>query len=155
MSELRNAWSDYVENFSPWKSFWSLTFSDADRTHDVTRTEAEFLWRGLVQSLNRDLFGNHYTRIVGHCYFAYALAFEYQKRGILHMHALVDKRTNWELANRLWRQMAGIIKIKPVEDLHGVSRYMSKYVTKGGDVVLYRPKKEKEPAFKPFWYLGL
>jgi len=57
------------------------------------------------------------------------------------MHALVDQRTNWDLANRLWRQMAGIIKIKPVEDLQGVSRYLSKYVTKGGDLVLYRAPK--------------
>ena len=71
------------------------------------------------------------------------------------MHALVDRRTNWELANRLWRQMAGIAKIKPVADAHGVSRYISKYVTKGGDVVMYRPTKYKEPAFKPLWYLGL
>jgi len=71
------------------------------------------------------------------------------------MHALVDRRTNWELANRLWRRMAGIIKIKTVEDVQGVSRYISKYVTKGGDVVLYRPEAYKEPAFKPLWYLGL
>ncbi|MCB9112307.1 MAG: hypothetical protein H6634_13770 [Anaerolineales bacterium] len=154
MSELQNAWSEYVAGFAPWLSFWSLTFAEADRTHDVTRSEAEFLWRRLVQSLNRDLYGNHYTRIVGHCYFSYALAFEYQKRGVLHMHALVDKRTNWEFANRLWRMMAGIIKIKPVADLNGVSHYMSKYVTKGGDLVLYRASVDKEPAFKPLWYMA-
>lgn len=155
MSELRDTWSEYVENFSQWESFWTLTFADRDRTHDVTRTEAEYLWRRLVQSLNTDLFGNHYTRIVGHCYFGYALAFEYQTRGALHMHALVDRRANWELANRLWRQMAGIIKIKKVDDVHKVSRYLSKYVTKGGDLNMYRPKAYKEPAFKPMWYLGL
>jgi len=155
MDELGNAWSEYVATFTVWKSFWTLTFADRDRTHDVTRVEAEYLWRRLVQALNTDLFWNHYTRIVDHCYFSYALAFEYQQRGTLHMHALVDRPTNWELANRLWRQMAGIIKIKPVEDLLGVSRYMSKYVTKGGDVVLYRPQSFKEPAFKPLWYLGL
>ena len=155
MNDLQNSWSEYVANFAKWESFWSLTFADRDRTHDVTRTEAEFLWRRLVQALNTDLFGNHYTRIVEHCYFAYALAFEYQTRGTLHMHALVDRRTNWELINRLWRQMAGIAKIKPVENVEGVSRYISKYVTKGGDVVMYRPKKYKEPTFKPLWYLGL
>ena len=155
MDELGNAWSEYVATFAIWKSFWTLTFADRDRTHDVTRPEAEFLWRRLVRSLNTDLFGNHYTRIVKHCYFSYALAFEFQQRGTLHMHALVDRPTNWELANRLWRQMAGIIKIKPVEDVLGVSRYLSKYVTKGGDVTLYRCSTYKEPAFKPLWYLGL
>ncbi len=155
MNELRDTWSEYIANFAEWNSFWSLTFADRDRTHDVTRTEAEFLWRRLVQALNIDLFGNHYTRIVGHCYFAYMLAFEFNTRGILHMHALVDRRTNWELANRIWRQMAGIIKIKSIEDKEGVSRYLSKYVTKGGEVVPYRPKVYKEPAFKPLWYLGM
>lgn len=155
MNELGKAWSEYVASFADWKSFWSLTFADRDRTHDVTHDEAKFLWRRLIQLLNTDLFGNHYTRIVGHCYFPYALAFEYQTRGTLHMHALVGRPTNWELANRLWRQMAGIIKIKPVEDVQGVSRYISKYVTKGGDVEMYRPQIYKEPAFKPLWYLGL
>ena len=155
MSELGDTWANYVAGIANWQSFWSLTFADRDRTHDVTRAEAEYLWRRLVQVLNRDLFRNNYTRIVGHSYFAYALAYEYQTRGTLHMHALVDRRTNWELANDTWRRMAGIIKIKPVDDLLGISRYMSKYVTKGGDVVLYRPKKYKEPAFKPMWYLGV
>ena len=155
MSELGKAWAEYVAAFAEWQSFWSLTFADRDRTHDVTRYEAEALWRRLVQALNTDLFGHHYTRIVGHCYFSYALAFEFQQRGTLHMNALVDRRTNWELANRLWRQMAGIIKIKTVEDVQGAARYLSKYVTKGGDVVLYRAQSMKEPAFRPRWYLGL
>src|SRR5512146_423516 len=124
MSELGKAWAEYVAGFAEWQSFLSLTFADRDRTHDVTRDEAVFLWRRLVQALNKDLFGNHYTRIVGHSYFSYALAFEYQLRGTLHMHALVDRRTNWELANRLWRRMAGIIKIKGVEDVQGAARYL-------------------------------
>jgi hypothetical protein len=153
-SDLGAAWADYVAAFAPWLSFWSLTFSEKDRTHDVTRDEAVFLWRRLVQSLNRRLYGNHYTRIVGHCYFSYALAFEYQTRGALHMHALVDRRTDWEFINKIWRHMAGIVKIVPVENAEGVSRYLSKYVTKGGELVMYRAKVDKEPAFKPLWYLG-
>lgn len=155
MSELRDTWSEYIAGFAEWTSFWSLTFADRDRTHDVTRSEAEFLWCRLVQSLNTDLFGNHYTRIVGHSYFSYALAFEFQKRGTLHMHALVDQKTNWQLANSIWRQMAGIIKIKPVSEVQGAARYLAKYVSKGGDVKMYRPKVYKIPAFKPLWYDGI
>ena len=155
MSELSNAWAEYVDQFADWTSFWTLTFSDKDRLYDVTREEAEAKWRRLVAFLNKDLFGNNYRRIVGHSYFSYALAFEYQKRGVLHMHALVSRRTNWEEANRLWRVMAGIIKIKPVENSEKASRYLSKYVSKGGQVDVYRSPKYKEPAFKPLWYLGL
>lgn len=152
---LIDAWSDYVEGFAAWKSFWTLTFRDRDRTHDVTRSEAEFLWRRLVQVLNTSSFGNHYTRSVGHSYFGYALSFEYTTRGLLHMHALVDRRTDWELVNRIWRHMAGIAKIKPVTDSVKVSRYLCKYVSKGGDVLLYRPKKDVEPFIKRLWWFGL
>ena len=154
MSELRNAWTEYITGFADWRSFWSLTFSEQDRTHDVTRDEATFLFRRLIQSLNRNLFGNNYTRIVGHCYFSYAIAYEFQKKGTLHIHVLADRRTNWQLINRLWRQMAGICLVEPVSGRDGAAKYMSKYVSKGGDVMLYRPDKIKEPSFAPLWYLG-
>jgi hypothetical protein len=153
MEIVKSGWVDYVNRFSNWLSFWSLTFGKADRSHAVTRPEAEFVWRRLVQCLNRDLFGNHYTRIVGHSYFSYVLAFEYQKRGVLHMHALIDRVTNWELANRVWRKMAGIVKIQPVLDQVGACGYICKYVTKGGDVVLYKANVVKEPSFEPMWYV--
>jgi hypothetical protein len=152
MNEVQSGWVEYVNGFADWVSFWSLTFGDKDRTHLVTRSEAEFIWRRLVQVLNRNLFGNHYTRIVGHSYFSYVLAFEYQKRGVLHIHALVDRVTNWELANRVWRKMAGIIKIQPVLDQVGACGYICKYVTKGGDVALYKAAVVKEPSWKPLWY---
>ena len=149
-----SAWAEYIYQFAKWVSFWTLTFSDKDRLYDVTREESEAKFRRLVSFLNKDLFGNNYRRIVGHSYFSYALSFEYQKRGVLHMHALVSRRTNWEYANGLWRRMAGIIKIKPVEDSLKASRYLAKYISKGGEVIVYRSPKYKEPAFKPMWYLG-
>ena len=108
-----------------------------------------------MQHLNRDLYGNHYTRIIGHSYFSYALAFEYQTRGAIHMHALVNGITNWELANEIWRHMAGIIKIKPVDDGLKAAKYLCKYVTKGGDIDLYIAGKYKPPAFKPMWFLDV
>lgn len=155
MNELRNEWASFIASKASWLSFWSLTFAEQDRTHDVTREEALQLWRRLVQRLNARLYGNHYTRLVGHSYFSYALAYEYQKRGMLHMHVLVDKRTDWELVNRLWRHWAGIVKVERVDDAEGACGYISKYVSKGGDVDMYIAKSCKEPAFKPLWYLGL
>lgn len=151
---LQDAWGDYVSSFAEWSAFYTLTFSEHGRTHDVTKPEAVFLWRRLVQVMNSNLYGNHYTRLVGHSYFAYALAFEFTSRNMLHMHALVSSRTHWELVNRLWRHMAGIVKIVPVSDRLKVSRYVCKYVTKGGDVLLYKPAPNlPEPAFKPAWFM--
>ena len=71
------------------------------------------------------------------------------------MHALVDRRTDWELVNRIWRHMAGIVKVKPVTDSGKVSRYLCKYVAKGGDVLLYRPKRDVDPFIKKLWWFGL
>jgi hypothetical protein len=155
MNELQDSWATYVQEFAQWTSFITLTFSDADRTHDVTRDEATYKWRRLVQVLNQEIFGNHYTRIVGHSYFAYALAYEYQKRGALHLHALTDRRVHWHRINYYWRHVAGIAMIKPVNDKDKVSRYLAKYVTKGGELSMYKPKVYKEPPFKPLWYLGI
>jgi len=152
-SSFTRIWADYLEHIAIWSSFWTMTFSEADRTHEVTEVESEFLWRRLVQRLNIELYGKHYTRMIGHSYFSYALAFEYQKRGAIHMHALVDGITNWELANRVWRQMAGIIKIEPVDDGLKAAKYICKYVAKGGEINLYIAKKCKPPSFKPMWYL--
>lgn len=149
-------WALYVSSLSDWQAFFTLTFSEADLYYSVSPQKAQFIWRRLVQALNRDLYGNHYTRIVGHSYFGYALAFERSKLGALHMHALVDRPTNWMLISSLWRKMAGIVKILPIYDRTGASRYLSKYVSKGGDINLYLPSdkvREKSPPFFPLWYL--
>jgi len=154
---LRDTWGAYVADFANWSAFWTLTFEQADRTHSVTATEAEFAWRRLIQTLNRDLYGNHYTRIVGHSYFSYARAFEQKPWGLLHMHALTDRRTNWALAHRYWQGERrpfhiGIVDIRKVDDVQTDARYLTKYITKGGDVTLFRQEKNKMPAFQPLWF---
>lgn len=153
------AWAEYVTGFAHWTTFVTLTFEQLDRTHNVTQTEAQFKFRRLVQVLNADLYGHHYTRIVGHSYFAYALAFENHKSGLLHMHALMDNRTHWALIKQYWQgdqrpYRMGIADIKRA-DVGVHAKYICKYVTKGGEVVLYKPEKSKKPSFSPLWYLGL
>ena len=147
---IREGWEGYIRELATWQSFVTLTFRDI-----VAVERLEFNWRYLVQRLNSNLFGNHYTRIVGHSYFAYAMGIEAQKRGALHAHALVDRRINFELVHSLWGAMAGFAFIKPVDDQDTAISYLSKYVTKGGEIAVYKPVKVKEPAFKPLWYLGI
>lgn len=149
---LREAWGDFVAGFAVWTAFHTLTFSEADRIRPVSQAEALAKWRSYVQILNRDVFGGHYTRYVGHSYFAYCLAIERGARGQLHMHALTDRRTHWSLANKIWRNMAGIVKIVPVVDVPGVARYVSKYVVKEGDIILYRPAVAVSPKKALYWW---
>ena len=147
---LAESWKAYVRGFAQWQNFVTLTFRDI-----VTRDQAEHQFRYLIQVLNRDLFGKHYTRIVGHCYCSYVVGFESQKRGALHMHVLFDKPINFNLVHVVWNKMAGFAWIKPVDDVEAVSAYVAKYVSKGGDLSLYKPLQVKEPRFQPFWYTGL
>src|SRR5215210_1099626 len=156
-ADLSQVWTEYVAGFAHWTSFVTLTFETADRTHNVTQTEAHFKFRRLVQVLNNDLYGHHYTRIVGHSYFAYALAFENHKSGILHMHALMDNRTNWQLIHQYWQGdkrpfHMGIVHIERA-DIGVHTKYICKYVTKGGQIVLHKPTKSKVPKFSPDWYM--
>lgn len=148
-TELHTTWENYVRDFAQWKSFVTLTFRDF-----VTRDQAEHQFRFLLQVLNRDLFGNHYTRIVGHNYCSYVAGFETQKRGALHMHILFDKPINYNLVHAVWNKMAGFAWIEPVADPDRAVAYVAKYVSKGGDLVVHRPVKVKEPKFQPLWYSG-
>lgn len=145
-NQYHEDWTKFLLSKSDWKLFLTITFEDFH-----TREMVQKKWRSLVQILNRDLFRNHYTRIVGHSYFGYAYALEHQKRGALHVHALIDSPIRFDLCHgigKLWRSFFWIEKVEGIRQV----AYVTKYVTKGGDVELYIPKVYKKPAFVPMWY---
>lgn len=145
--ELCEGWVQYTRDFAPWKFFITLTFRDY-----VTRDQAEHLWRFMVQVMNQDLYGNHYCRIVGHSYFSYVAGFEYQKRGALHMHVLVDQPIHFSLVHSIWNKCAGWAWIEPIKDLDRAVSYVSKYVVKDGELMVWKQRKFKRPSFEPFWF---
>ncbi len=65
---------------------------------------------------------------------------EYQMRGVLHYHALMSAIVDLNgFARRLswmdeWKKLAGFTKIEPVFDKTAVTKYVTKYVVKGGDI---------------------
>jgi hypothetical protein len=67
----------------------------------------------------------------------------------------VDRRVNFGAIHLIWNSMSGFAHIVPVTDAAGAAGYLSKYISKGGDLSLYKPAKVKEPRWKPLWYLGL
>lgn len=146
---LINGYGDWIATLAPWKSFLTLTVANE---HSCSRDTLYLRWRSLVQILNRDLYGNHYTRIVGHCYFSYVIGFEYMKSNAVHLHALVDKPINFDLVHRVWNKMSGFAYIKPVYDQQGAAFYLCKYVVKGSDLIPHKPKKCPLPAFQPSWF---
>lgn len=149
---LLSKWAYYVKGLSDWKSFLTLTFDEKNR-REVTKDEARYMFRRLVQVLNRDLFGDRYTKKVGHSYFSYVLAYEYQTRGTIHLHALIDKPFDWSYAKTYWQKVAGISQIEPVHHPKKLSFYVCKYVLKESDTDIYIQKKNKLPDPLPvYWH---
>jgi len=72
----------------------------------------------------------------------WARASEYQRRGVLHYQALMAATTNLNiLARRLtwmdqWRAIAGFAKIEAIDDNVDVTKYITKYAVKGGNIEL-------------------
>lgn len=121
------AWFASVD-FRP-TSFITLTFDN--RYSEVGPDWVRGLWKKLVHELNKDVGGVHYKRKFKHSYFSYVMTLEYQTRGALHVHALVDNWINFEMVHRLWQSWAGFAWVRRVHpgsehELH----YVLKYVTK-------------------------
>jgi hypothetical protein len=124
------AYIRWVAKAAPWKTFLTLTFKN-----EVEVDQAMKKWYRLVRYLNEAVFGQNYGRIVGHSYFSYVLGSEYQKRGVLHYHALVDRPIDYVRVHGSWNKMAGYALITKVKDVGKSVRYVVKYVLKDGDVL--------------------
>jgi len=149
--EFNSAWSDFVFNLAEWRFMLTLT---VDNDHMCFKDG--FLKRvlTLIQIMNRDLYGNHYYRIVKHSYFSHVEGLEYTKNGVNHLHMLVDMPINFELVHRIWNHMSGFALIKPITDNKGAADYVCKYVVKGQDLNFWKQADKFLPCpkFVPIWY---
>ena len=137
----------WVLPLAEWKVGLTLTFRD-DKPHD----RAIFYWKMLIRELNKELFGKHYTKIVKHSYFSYAYGIEYQRRDVIHFHAIIDKPVNFRKIHSLWNRWAGFAWTDIIESPVGMVSYLSKYNLKHGHVVAYKAKKDYVPNVLPSWW---
>lgn len=126
----------------PWHWFVTLTFRpDHERASGGMHPEkADKAFRVLVSKINRECYGvRWYKRPDGGL--QWARGQEFHKSGAIHFHAVVAAPT--DDLNNLTRRMAwvdwwwrefGIARIEPPESQEDVTRYVSKYVTKDGEV---------------------
>jgi hypothetical protein len=145
---LFDAYADWLESLSDWKSFITLTFRDP-----VSEETADKKFRFLVRSLNVELFGKHYTRIVKHSYFGYIRSVEYQSREVLHYHLLTDVPVNFHRIHKIWNSIAGICDCQVIKTRTSVIRYVIKYAVKQGDIKVYIPQALRIPKEKPEWWV--
>ena len=72
----------------------------------------------------------------------YIAVLEFHKSGIAHLHLLVDRFIPWDWIRQSWSALGGgqIVFIKYV-DVHRISRYLSKYLTK--ELLLSAPTRSR------------
>jgi hypothetical protein len=139
---LRDAWIAFLGR---WEWEWFCTFTFRDMVHPEA---ADKRFRLLLSEANRVLYGHRWHKHGGGLRWVRAL--EYQKRDVIHYHALVGgvrdlRRLTW--MDR-WYELAGIARIEPITTTAAVVRYVSKYVVKGGEIDLGGPLKPSElPLF--------
>lgn len=133
--QLAAAWADFLGKFT-WQWFCTFTFREA--SHPEAADKVFRLW---CNELNRSLYGKRWaSKPEAGVYWVRAL--EWQKRDVLHYHALMadvadlnatERRLSW--MDR-WNELAGFATIERPKGRVAVSNYVSKYVAKGGEIDL-------------------
>ena len=145
--ELTDSYAEWILQAKKWTGFLTLTFRN-----DVPIDKAKRDFQNLVRLLNIECFGNNYTRKVKHCYFSYVLATEWQLRDVIHFHAIVDRPVNYERIHRVWNAWAGFGLTQSIKDEFRSVKYISKYVSKGGELDIWFAEKIHTPIFIPKWW---
>ena len=134
--ELHSGWISFLQRYE-WQWFCTLTFRDM-----VHPESADKRFRTLISKLNRSLFGPRWSKKAHETAF-WARGIEYQKREVLHFHALIgcytkdlDRCTIRRHWADEWNEMAGFARIEKIRSAKEVARYVTKYVTKGGQIDL-------------------
>lgn len=152
---LQAAECEWLANEKRWTSFWTLTCRDP-RPVDVV----EHYFRRLIQILNIGAYGKYYPKKVGHSYFSYVRAVEYQKRDVVHFHVLVDEPVDYSYIHRWWRKALGFVWIDWTLDSRSTIDYVTKeiyqvsrYVRKKGEVDhFFRGDRAVPPKVHPSWW---
>ncbi len=152
-SERQKYWIELISRYE-YDLFVTLTFRE-DTEFGLVKLRFE-KW---IDSLNKKLFRRRYKqRGRG---IRYAVVYETQKRGTLHIHALLGadglSELYWEYMAELWkcngqqkngtllnRIVNGHAVIDTYDPKKGAIHYMTKSIYKGGEPDIYVPRKERE-----------
>lgn len=123
--DLQHPMGNWLGTF-PWNWYATMTFADTIHPEQAARRWARWV---------RDLEERQRQRI------RWARALEYQKRGVIHYHALVwfggaDEARRLTGMDR-WEEIgAGYARIVQYDSALGATHYLGKYIAKGGEIDL-------------------
>ena len=141
-SDITEAWREWISKI-PWRAMITLTVKDPFMKVESLINS----YMRLVRYVNKEVFGNNYTRIVHHSYFDYLVGVERQKRGAPHLHVLVDRPVPFDYIRKMWEKAWGIgwVGIDKVSEKIGAVEYLTKYVAKGGELILHTALENTAP----------
>ena len=125
---LQDGWIELLGRV-PWEWFATLTFRE-----EISPAAADKRFRTLISMGNREIYGPRWSKkrkgII------WARAIETQRRGVIHMHALLSGVGGLSpLSFRLrWNELSGFSKIELPRNSLAVRRYVTKYVRRGGEI---------------------
>lgn len=137
---LLNEYADYLRSLEPYSWFCTLTFSESVAPEQADRCLARWARR-----LNERILGRRYRRrkIPG---ISWIRALERQKRGVLHIHALMEHPGLSEIplkfACDLWSgicKKSGTSKIEKYDPKRGACGYIGKDIFNDGDICFSEP----------------
>jgi len=131
---LEAAWVEMISRHE-WQWFGTFTFRE-----EVHPEKADKLFRLWCALLDESHIGKRWRKHPDKR-LQWVRGLEWQKRGVLHYHALIRNlpayRDGLEDRQRCaaeWDKLAGFAYILPVAEIGGVAGYISKYCSKGGEV---------------------
>ena len=128
----RQAWGEFVARY-PWQWFVTLTFAE-----DVHPERANKLTRVWLSKLNKFLFGHRWHKRPPYGVY-WVMAQERTKADRIHIHGLISgvndtRRLEWMDNWFGLDEISGYSRIWPVNSQIAVSMYVTKYVTKDGEI---------------------
>lgn len=105
--------------------------------------QASWWWRHFVQSINREVGGNHYQRKWKHSYFSYVCGLEAHKSGWPHFHVVIDGYIDYGWVIGWWSKNCGYVKLSRCNEGKKSIEYSIKYAIKGGGAPLIWLAKER------------
>ena len=141
---LSTAWASMLTRY---EFEWFVTFTFRERIHPEA---ADKLFRVWVVQLNKAIYGNRFYRhrLKG-VYWARGL--EWQKRGVLHYHALIGGCASqdvhwWETRWLSLDKRCGFPKIELIKKPEQAAAYIAKYCAKEGEVDVSSNLASNHPA---------
>jgi len=133
---LADSMVEWIYGLSDWRHMVTLTYR-----WEIGYYKALAMFRALLNRLGKAEVGKKFSRAFGESYFGYVMGIEYQARGVIHFHMIVDNWIDYKLVHELWNAWAGFAWVEPVRSKESVCKYIAKYLIKNNDVYQFVPKR--------------